>query len=203
MIRITLMCMMVVLLCSSCGLNAREEAVRKKEAELSQREQQLTLRERLLALREEEILQIKQKLDSATLKTDSLLAKTDSSIVYNQQLTGVWNVKMTCTETTCPGSAIGDTKTETWEISYQNNVILAKANVGDKLTRVYTGTYNGTNLVLSEDVANTPLEPATKMTIQLTMKDNNTMEGRREIVRENDCSIVYDLQLNKQSSSTK
>jgi hypothetical protein len=61
---------------------------------------------------------------------------------------------MTCTETTCPGSAIGDTKTETWDISYQNNVLLAKANVGDKLTRVYTGTYDGTNLVLIEDVAN-------------------------------------------------
>jgi hypothetical protein len=67
--------MMVTLLCSSCGLKAREEAARKKEAELSQREQQLILKEKLLALREEEILQIKQKLDSATMKTDTLLQR--------------------------------------------------------------------------------------------------------------------------------
>ena len=62
---------------------------------------------------------------------------------------------MTCIETTCPGSAVGDTKTETWDINYENNLIIAKAMANNKLVRVYTGSYDGTNLTLSEDVANT------------------------------------------------
>jgi len=190
------MYLMVVLFCSGCGLRAREEAVQKKEAELAQREQQLSLREKSLALREEEVLELKQKLDS--VKT-----KTDTALVYNQQLIGEWNVKMTCTETTCPGSAVGDTKTETWNIGYDSSFIVAKAIASDKLVRVYTGSYDGTNLILSEDVANIPSEPATRMTIRLTITDDNSMVGQREIVRENDCRIVYSLQLSKQKPSSK
>jgi hypothetical protein len=186
----------VLLLCSGCNLTAREEAVHKKEAELAQREQQLSLREKSLELREVEVLQLKQKLDSVkTIK--------DTALVYNQQLVGVWNVKMTCTETTCPSSAVGDTKTETWNIGYENNLIVARAIANDKLARIYTGSYDGTNLILSEDVANIPSEPATKMTIHLTITDDNTMEGQRIIDRENDCRIVYSLQLSKQKPSTK
>ena len=197
MVRLTIACFMVILLSTGCGLKAREEAMRKKEAELAEREQQLTLREKSLELREEQVEQLKQKLDSA--KT-----KSDTTLLYNQQLIGQWNVKMTCIETTCSGSAIGDIKTETWDISYQNSLIIANAIASNKLARIYTGSYDGTTLTLSADVANTPEEPATKMIIRLTMTDENTMEGQRLIDRENDCRIVYSLQLNKQqSSSTK
>jgi hypothetical protein len=190
------MYLMVVLFCSGCGLRAREEAVQKKEDELAQREQQLSLREKSLALREEEVLELKQKLDS--VKT-----KTDTALVYNQQLIGEWNVKMTCTETTCPGSAVGDTKTETWNIGYDSSFIVAKAIASDKLVRVYTGSYDGNMLTLTENITDAPTEPATKMTIRLTLTGNDTMEGQREIVRENDCRIIYSLQLSKQKSSSK
>jgi hypothetical protein len=198
-----LLYLLIALLCSGCDLKAREEALQKKEVELTQREQQLSLREKLVAIREEEVLQLKQKLDSAQTKLDSAETGNNTSLIYNAQLIGPWNVKMTCTETTCPGSAVGDTKAETWEISYQNNLIIAKANAGDKLVRIYTGSYNGTNLVLSENVANSSSEPATRLSIRLTLTNDNTMEGQREIVRENDCRIVYSLQLDKQQSSTK
>ena len=190
-----MLCFTVVLLCAGCDLKAREEALQKKEAEYAQREQQLSLREKSLQIREEELQQLKQKLDS--VKT-----KTDTALVYNQQLIGEWNVKMTCTETTCPGSAVGDTKTETWNINYENNLIVAKAIASDKLVRVYTGSYDGTNLTLSEDVANTPSEPATKMTIRLSMTDEIQWKVKEIIVRENDCRIVYSLQLSKQQPSS-
>jgi hypothetical protein len=191
MTKLMIACFIVVLICAGCGLNAREEALRKKEVELAAREQQLSLREKSLELEEEQVLQLKQKLDSA--KT-----KTDTTLLYNQQLIGQWNVKMTCTETTCSGSAVGDVKTETWDISYQNSLIIANAIASDKLARIYTGSYDGTTLTLSADVASTPSDPATKMVIRLTMTAENTMEGQRIIDRENDCRIVYNLQLNKQ-----
>jgi hypothetical protein len=195
MTRLIILCLTIVFLCSGCDLKAREEALQKKEAELAQKEQELTVKEKSLQVREEELMQMKQQLDS--VKT-----KKDTEVVYNQQLVGQWNVKMTCTETTCPGSAVGDTKTETWDINYENNLIVAKAMANNKLVRVYTGSYDSTNLMLSEDVGNTPSEPSAKLTIRLNLTDANTMEGQREIVRENDCRIVYGLQLSKQQSSS-
>ena len=74
--------------------------------------------------------------------------------------------------------------------------------VNDKLVRVYTGSYDSTNLILSEDVANTSTEPITRLTIRLALTGDNTMEGQREIVRENDCRILYSLQLSKQQPSS-
>ena len=195
MMRLIILCFTLVLLCSGCDSKAREEALQKKETELAQKEKQLTLKEKSLQIREEELMQLKQQLDS--VKT-----KKDTTLVYNQQLIGQWNVKMTCTETTCPGSAVGDTKTETWNISYENNLIVARAMVNDKLVRVYTGSYDSTNLILSEDVMNAPTEPATRLTIRLSLTGENTMEGQREIVRENDCRIIYSLQLSKQQLSS-
>ena len=195
MVRLLSACFIVMLFCTSCGLNEREEALRKKEMELAEREQQLSLREKTIELREQQIEQLKQKLDSA--KT-----KTDTTLLYNQQFIGLWNVKMTCIETTCSGSAVGDVKTETWDISNQNSLIIANAIASDKLARIYSGNYDGTTLTLNASVASTSSEPATKMIIRLTMTDENTMEGQRIIDRENDCRIVYNLQLNKQQSSS-
>ncbi len=200
MIRVITISLMVVLFCTGCDTKAREEALQKREAELNERDQQLLLRETELAIKEMEIVQLQKQLDSVKTIRDTL---QDTSQVYNQQLIGNWNVKMTCTETTCAGSAIGDTKSEIWDISYDNNVIVAKAMAGDKLVRVYTGSYNGSNLLLTESVAGAPAEPATKLTIRLTLSNNTAMEGQREIVRENDCRIVYRLQLSKQQPSTK
>lgn len=195
MIKTISLCLMVLFVYTGCKDGVREEALQQREARLVQREQQLSMREKLVAIREEEILQMKQKMDSA-------INIKDSALVYNQQLIGRWNVKMTCTETTCPGSAVGDTKTETWDIGYENNLIVAKAIVSDKLVRVYTGGYDGNVLTLTENVPDTPSEPTTKMTIRLTLTGNETMDGRREIVRENECKIVYDLQLNKLKPTT-
>jgi hypothetical protein len=40
--------------------------------------------------------------------------------------------------------------------------------------------------------------PATTINVRLNLKDGNTMEGQREIIRENECRILYTLQLSKQ-----
>lgn len=203
MTRVIVLLLPLLLLCTGCDLKKREEALKQKEAALAEREQQLTFREKSVAIKEEELLQLQKHLDSTKISMDSVKAINDTALIYNQQLIGNWSVRMTCTETTCTGSAVGDTKTETWNISYDSSFIVAKAIAGDKLVRVYTGSYVGTNLTLSENVTNVPSEPATKMTIRLTTVDDNTMEGQREIVRENDCRIVYSLQLSKQKLSTK
>jgi len=128
-----------------CELKQREAELEKREAALNQKEQELIVKEKTLQIKEQELLQREQKMDS-TLKADTLRQ-------YNPALTGTWQVKMTCTETTCPGSAIGDVKTEQWNISYQATTVLVKAMTGDKLVRIYTGSFNGNTVELVEDKA--------------------------------------------------
>jgi len=176
-----------------CNLRERETSVQNKETELAQKEQELTLKEKSLQLKEEELLKREQQIEKQVDST----AQQDSAFIYNPNLIGQWNAKMTCIETTCAGSAIGDTKTETWQLAYQDNHIIAKAMTGENMIRVYTGTYSNNTLELTENVELSPSAPATKMLVRLTLLNPNTLEGQREIIRAGDCRIIYSLQLNK------
>jgi hypothetical protein len=104
---------------------------------------------------------------------------------------------MTCTETTCAGSAVGDTKTEQWHISFETNAVIVKAMAGENLVRVYTGTFADKTIELKESSDSSFARPETKMLVRLRVIDESNMEGQREIVR-NDCKVIYALQLGKQ-----
>jgi hypothetical protein len=104
---------------------------------------------------------------------------------------------MACIETSCTGSAVGDTKTEQWDINLQNDHIIAKASSGDKIVRVYSGRTAGNTLELIEH-KDTALIYDTRMVVRLRLINKNTIEGVREIVREKDCKIVYSLRMDKQ-----
>lgn len=173
---------------SGCGIRERETALQKREAQLVQREQEILLKEESLQLREKELQSKAQRLDSTAR----------DSAFYNPTVLGKWSVRMTCIEAGCPGSAVGDTKYETWELTYQNNQVIAKALVNNNLVRVYTGSYKNNTLELTESEELSPASPGTKMLLRLTLINENTMEGQREIVRA-DCRIIYALQLDKQA----
>jgi len=87
----------------SCNSGKRETALQTWEDSLASKEKELLAREKTLEIREAEILKKEQSLDSL---------RSDSMQTINPKLAGTWSVKMTCTETTCTGSAVGDTKNE-------------------------------------------------------------------------------------------
>ena len=102
---------------------------------------------------------------------------------------------MTCTQTTCSGSAVGDTRSEQWTISYEGNSVIVKAMFDDKLIRTYIGPPNQNTIELKDQ--QTTDSSSTKMTVRLRLTNMTTMDGEREIIRENNCKVVYSLQLNK------
>jgi hypothetical protein len=189
---------LVALFITSCDLRSRQEAVDKKETQLAEWEQELNLREKTLNLKENELRQRQHVLDSVQLTGKADSTRPDSAAIYNANIIGLWSVKMVCTETTCSGSAVGDTKSETWDFYYANDHLIARAMAGDNLVRIYTGMLTGTTIALNEVVENTGVTPSTKLLVNLTVKGDKLMEGKREIVRINECKIVYDLQLSKQ-----
>lgn len=179
-------------LMTACSLREREKEIETKLGEINQKEQELLLKEKSLQLREDELTKKEKLLDSTRNKQYS-----DTLTSVNPQLVGSWSVKMNCIETTCSGSAVGDTKTEQWEITYQDQTVIAKAMAGQALVRVYTGNYSGNTLQLTAQSEEPNPQQAARMTVRLTFSREDEMEGNREITRADDCKIVYALQLKK------
>lgn len=185
-------CLMIICLFgSSCKDNERERALAEKEAALDLRATELAQQETALQQREAALQQQIQQTDSA---------RKDTSAKIEPGLTGTWAVRMTCTQTTCPGSSVGDTKTEQWTIAYQGTQIVARAMVGKDLVRRYTGLYTGNTIELVELREGTATGPPTKMIVLLRIVDEQTLEGHREIIREGDCTVIYSVQMTKQQA---
>jgi len=186
----TLFFLLAILLLSSCDYRKREEALRSREAALNQKEQELALKEKSLQLKEEDLSKREKRLDTTV---------TDSTYIVDSTLIGNWAVKMVCTEATCTGSAVGDTKTENWQIAYQTNSIIAKVISNNQLARIYTGFYTGNTIELLEEQNKEATALQTKMVVRLRVVDSTHLEGQREILREN-CKVIYSVQLEKENS---
>ena len=173
----------------ACNSREREQALQVKEDSLNQREQQLLLKEKTLEIREADLLRKEKQLDSTY--------RIDSSGFYNPALIGNWTVKMTCTETSCAGSAVGDVNNQEWNFSYQGNTVIAKVMEGNQLVRTYTGTYKSNAIEMTDASQTTAGQPSVKMLVRLRIINATTMDGQREILRENNCKIIYALELQK------
>ncbi len=180
----------ILFCCSGCDFRKREAEFKKREVALNQKERDLNLKENTLQIKEQKLEQRERNLDSTS--------KKDTVNVYNPAIVGYWLVKMTCTQTTCTGSAIGDTKTEQWIISSDSTTLIAKAIAGNKLVRVYNGTAIANTVELTQNTASAASEPATTMVVKLNLLNENSMTGTREITRSGDCKVVYDLQMKRQ-----
>lgn len=180
--------LLLLLVCiTGCETEQQKNEWNKRMAALEEKEQQLKAWEEALQLRESALNTRQQAADSSQI--------ADTLQTLPPALTGSWNVQMTCTETTCAGSAVGDVKNEQWELSNEANRLIARASTKGQLVRVYSGTYTNGAIELTEERASTTGPEPAQMSVRLEVISNNRMEGQREIIRENNCRIVYALQL--------
>jgi hypothetical protein len=177
-----------------CTLQQREKELNRRSEELKRWEQQLVLKETALSLKEDDLNKRERQMDSTFRNVPS----SDSANQYDTLITGFWNVRMYCTETSCAGSAIGDTKVEQWEISYQDGSVIAKAMSDNMITRIYIGTYQHDMLRLTSSHEELPSKKVTNMLVRLQIRKPGEMEGQREIQRPENCRIIYGLELRKQ-----
>lgn len=177
--------LILIVVLQSCGLNDREKKLKQRQEEIVLKEQQLMVWEQQLKLKE-------QELETEKVSLDSVKKQIDSTGVYNPAISGKWNVKMSCTETSCDGSAIGDTKTEQWHITYNQNTVTVRAYSGPVLIRVYVGTYRNNTLKIVDEKPNADAQ----IGATLNFINEGRMDGIREI-RQKDCKIVYVLNARK------
>lgn len=182
--------LMGIIVFSSCSLRQREVELEKRTNDLRHREQELSLKEQSLQFKEEQLNDREKLLDSTTRIVN------DSLFLEHQKLPGTWLVEMQCTETSCPGSAVGDTKNESWDFKFQNNMVIANAIANKQATWIYTGTFIGNMLRLS--VQQDSLESSAKIVVRLQQTKEKEMTGEREIIQPSGCRILYSLRLKKQ-----
>lgn len=168
-----------VILFQSCGVSEREKNIRERETANSAKEQELILWEQRLKIEQQEF-DNKKNIDTTNL--------TDSTSIYSDEIHGSWIVKMNCVETSCEGSAIGDSKTERWEFTIEQQDIQVKAYVGKTLIRTYLGVLDGNLVKITDEKPNT----TTTIKAILKLTKNNAMEGTRDVIQK-DCKIVYAL----------
>lgn len=166
-------------LSGGCGFKEREDAIRQKQAELSKKEQQLILWEQRLAVKEKQLEQKKRLLDSTGIEI---------AITNTPGVTGRWMVRMQCVETSCDASAIGDIKSEQWQIDNLNHTLVAKAYSGKLLSRIYSGSYSKTGVELTDKSSGSE----TIIKVNLRVIDEKKMDGIREVLLP-DCKIIYSL----------
>lgn len=189
--RIAFILLFISLSFSGCSIREREKLIEKRTQELNEKEQQLLLKEKELQLKETELANLQKLQDSIGI--DSLR----DTIVVNPAFLGNWQVKMVCVETNCPGSAIGDTKVENWQIESHENGMVAKANSGPSLVRVYTGRFANNQLLLSAQQDTSTSSNPSRMIVRLQQKGQDQLNGTREIIQSGNCRIVYDLDLKR------
>lgn len=182
--------LILILVFTACGKSAEERRLEEKVRNIEARETQLQAREQQLELKESELIKLQQQIDS-------IRGKADTIGTFNSELAGTWQVTMSCIETNCEGSAVGDTKTEQWFISYQNNKVVARARANDKVIRIYKGIFKENTLQLA--ALETSVQK-THMTVLLTphAATKGLMEGQRTINRVGTCRTVYSIKAVKQ-----
>jgi hypothetical protein len=162
------------------ALNARDSALQQREAYLQHWQDSLDIRARELSARE-------RALDS--LKAGRAFGIVDSTLV------GDWKAAMTCTEAGCSGSAVGDTRTESWNLTYHSDTVVIVSKQKNALARVYVGSFDGTTLTarwIGSDTA------ATDMRLELRSTQPAVMNGTRTIDhRDAKCQVVYDIDLTR------
>jgi hypothetical protein len=183
--RILIPIFFLVIFLQGCGLNEREKNLKKQQQETARKEQQLLAWEQRLKLKEQELDGIRLSLDSAKRQIGSITAG-------NPAIIGKWTVKMSCIETSCEGSALGDTKTEQWIMSYKDNNVIVNAYSGLVLIRVYIGSYNNNVLKIADEKPNS----GALISATLNLINEERMDGSREI-KQKDCRIVYALSARK------
>lgn len=177
-----------LLILAACGPSAEQTEMKTRTAQLQQKQDSLLEKEKLLTMKE-------QELAVREMRLDSLLKKMDTTGVYEPRLTGKWKIKMTCIETSCTGSAVGDTRTEQWELKYQEYNVMAYALKDGKVTRTYSGVFQNALLKLGVQKEH---ETEADMNVELSFTTDTKMEGRREIVQPDGCKIVYTLEADKE-----
>ncbi|MBZ4192314.1 hypothetical protein [Niabella beijingensis] len=182
--------LLIVFMLCSCGFEERRKQLDERERAINAREQAVMLKEKEIRLAEDSLKRYAEKMDSASrILAEQVLPLPDS-------LAGSWNVTMVCSQTNCSGFAVGDIRKENWLLSGNGSTVGVRAMQGDKLIRVYTGSFTGTGLKLSTPETEAS-QPSATMQVTLKIDNVNKMSGQRLIIQADGCETTFKVDMDR------
>lgn len=186
----------LILSISGCGLDERKKELDKRESGITERERMVIMKEKELQLLEDSLRR------NIAVKDSSLVVSDSSSLPLPDSLSGAWDVNMLCTKTNCSGFAVGDTRKETWIFIKRDEAVSVQAMQGEKLIRVYVGTFKGDGFQLSVPPTATD-SLSSSMTVSLKLEGVNRLSGERVIRQADGCSSFFKVDVTRPAVSKK
>ncbi len=180
-------CLLIAAGLSSCSFEERKKELDAREISLKEREQNLLVKEKML-------LQLEDSIKLSIAQQDSLtLSSQNIGLPLPDSLQGVWSINMLCTQTNCSGSAVGDTRKESWTFTGGDSTgVYVKAMQGENLVRVYSGIFDGSGFILSTPQVSGEAN-ATTMNVKLNINTRDKLSGTRVIKQADGCTITYKI----------
>ncbi len=167
------------------------------------REEKLNLREKALLEKEKEFALKESDYQSLVRMRDSILAlQKDTVIVQNwpDVVVGLWNSKVVCIESSCGNYAVGDVRTDQWEFAYDSARLITKVTSGNKLVRVYNGSYQDSTISLSFSTDSTSAKRV-KMEVSIAGITPQKLKGTRTVSVGHECQAVFSVELVKSKTN--
>ncbi|MCW3161548.1 hypothetical protein [Chryseobacterium oryctis] len=162
---------------------------KRKENNLSVREQQLLEKEKLFAQKESEY--------QALLKMrDSIFSEKDSANVISWpiEISGLWNGKTICTESSCTDYVVGDQRTDIWEFDQDSTQMITKIISNNKLVRVYSGKFENNEIKLYYKTDSTS-QKKVEMNVLFNEISAEKIKGTRTITIDDNCTAKFSVEL--------
>lgn len=164
----------------------------EKQNELRAREQALLEREKSFALKEADYQQLLKMRDSLLTVRDTL----ELLVSLPDSIAGRWNSRIICTASNCPEHVIGDQRTDQWELLEDNNQVIAKVINNNNLVRVYTGTFDGSQLKLDFKTDSTA-DKQIEMHVLMNDIKESRIRGTRDIIAGDNCKARFSIELDR------
>lgn len=189
----------LILLCIACNDNTRKSELNRRQLIIDEKEQSLVELEKKLLIREQQLAQREKTIDSLQRnlnQNDSVVSPVDS-VEYASLFGGLWSVRLDCTLSTCENFAVGDTKTETWNLGTDGKRVVAQVVSALPGTKIFTGSVEQHTLYLQETLQPSDSNAVSKNELRLNILSNNEISGERELTRQN-CRVLYKVLMRKQ-----
>ncbi len=166
-----------------------QEGDAQKQTDLHKRDSLLTVKEKEFALKAADYQSLLELRDSLNMLKDSVNVNP-----LPVSITGNWTGKLVCTHSNCTDYVVGDVRTDEWQLSEEDGKIVAKNVNKTGVVRMYTGEYNGTEILLTSQ--NTPEAPVNRtFKIEFGTVSADRLAGTREIQVDQSCTSVFSIEL--------
>lgn len=178
--------LVILIFFSACQNNRQEVALQQRENALLEKEKQF-------ALRENEYKALVRFRDSVLQVSGH---DTAISNIWPAAIAGQWSSKVICVESGCQDYVVGDQRTDTWEFSTDSTELLTKVISNNRLVRVYTATYDGSQIRMQFQT-DSSAGRMVKMEVVLADIGEKKIRGSRLISIDDKCSARFTVELDR------